>query len=152
MPVSGSHSPTVAARLPRPYIPPVHSPPYALAPTAFPFPALAGLAARLPLGGGREVVLALLSIARLASGLLPPDSLGPDDRQTRAAAARVWLASLALPAPLRIPLARAVDASAAGPMPMAGALRTVAAAAGAFLDGAASLELDRLVRRLAAFA
>jgi hypothetical protein len=123
-------------------------PPYALAPIAFPFPALAGLAGRLPLGGGREVVLAVLSISRLACGLLPPEPISPDDRQTRAAAARVWLASLALPAALRVPLARAIDASALGATPMAGALRVVAAAAGSFLDAGASLEVDRLIRRL----
>ncbi len=111
---------------------------------------MAGLAGRLPLGGGREVALAVLSISRLASGLLPPDSFSPEDRQTRAAAARVWLASLALPAQLRVPLARAVDASAQGAVPMAGALRIVSASAGSFLDPAASLEVDRLVRRLIA--
>ena len=125
-------------------------PPYALASVAFPFPAMAGLAGRLPLGGGREVALAVLSIARLASGLLPPDNLAAEDRQARATAARVWLASLALPAALRVPLARAVDASAQGPVPMAGALRLIASSAGAYLDGAASLEVDRLVRRLMA--
>ena len=92
----------------------------------------------------------MLSIARLASGLLPPDNLAAEDRQARATAARVWLASLALPAALRVPLARAVDASAQGPVPMAGALRVIASAAGAYLDGAASLEVDRLVRRLMA--
>jgi hypothetical protein len=111
---------------------------------------MAGLAGRLPLGGGREVALAVLSIARLASGLLPPDSFGAEDRQNRAAAARVWLASLALPAALRVPLARAIDASGLGTVPMAAALRLVSSAAGGYLDAAASLEVDRLVRRLTA--
>ncbi len=113
---------------------------------------MAGLAGRLPLGGGREVALAVLSIARLASGLLPPDSFATEDRQARAAAARVWLASLALPAALRVPLARAVDASALGAVQMAGALRLVSSAAGSYLDAAASLEVDRLIRRLTAHA
>jgi hypothetical protein len=125
-------------------------PPFALSPIAFAFPALAGLAGRLPLGAGREVALAVLTVARLGAVLLPPDSLAGEERHARAAAARVWLASLALPAPLRVPLARAIDASATGPMPMSGALRAVAAAAGSHLDDGASLELDRLVRRLAA--
>jgi hypothetical protein len=110
---------------------------------------MAGLAGRLPLGGGREVVLALLAVARLASGLLPPDRLPLEDRQARSAAARIWLASLALPAALRVPLARVIDATTAGTMPTAGALRAVGAAAGGYLDGAASLEIERLVRRLA---
>lgn len=126
--------------------------PFALAPIAFPFPALAGLAGRLPLGGGREVVLAVLTAARLGVVMLPPEAVPGDERRARAAAARVWLASLALPAPLRVPLARAIDASATGPMPMSAALRAVAAAAGSYLDGGSSLELDRLVRRLAAVA
>ncbi len=111
---------------------------------------MAGLAGRLPLGGGREVALAVLAVSRLANGLLEPDQLTREDRQARAAAARVWLASLALPAALRVPLTRAVDASATGPMPMASTLRTVGSAAGAYLDGAAALEIDRLVRRLVA--
>lgn len=128
----------------------IPQPPFALAPITFPFPALAGLAGRLPLGGGREVALAVLTAARLGVVMLPPEALPGDERQARAAAARVWLASLALPAPLRVPLARAIDASATGPMPMSGALRAVSAAAGSYLDGGASLELDRLVRRLAA--
>lgn len=126
--------------------------PFALAPIGFPFPAMAGLAGRLPLGGGREVALALLSVSRLASGLLPPDSLPAEDRQHRATAARVWLASLALPAALRVPLAKVIDATATGPIPTAGALRVVASAAGTYIDGAASLEIERLVRRLAAIA
>jgi hypothetical protein len=125
-------------------------PPFALAPITFPFPALAGLAGRLPLGGGREVALAVLTAARLAAVMLPPEALPGDERQARATAARVWLASLALPAPLRVPLARAIDASATGPMPMSSALRGVSAAAASYLDGGSSLELDRLVRRLAA--
>ena len=123
-------------------------PPHALASTAFAFPAIAGLAGRLPLGGGREVALAVLAVSRLANGVVPPDALPVDERQARASAARVWLASLALPAALRVPLTRAVDASASAPLPMATALRTVASAASPFLDGAASLELDRLIRRL----
>jgi hypothetical protein len=127
-------------------------PPFALASIHFPFPALAGLAGRLPLGGGREVALAVLTTARLATVLLPPESLPAEERQARAAAARVWLASLALPAPLRVPLARAIDASATGAAPAAAALRALSAAATAYLDGGAALELDRLVRRLAAVA
>jgi hypothetical protein len=42
-----------------------------------------------------------------------------------------------------------IDATTAGTMPTAGALRAVGAAAGGYLDGAASLEIERLVRRLA---
>lgn len=92
--------------------------------------------------------MAVLAISRLATGLVTPGELPAEERQSRAAGARVWLASLALPAALRVPLTRAVDASATTALPMATALRTVASAAGPYLDGAASLELDRLVRRI----
>jgi len=126
--------------------------PYALAPTMLPLPALAALAGRLPLGGGREVALAVLAVARLGVVLLPPDVLDADERQGRAAAARVWLASLALPAPVRVPLARAIDASAADARAMSVALRALAAAVAQWLDGRAGLELDRLARRLATVA
>jgi hypothetical protein len=126
-----------------------HQPPYALAATTFPFPALAALAGRLPLGGGREVAVAVLTVARLAVVLLPPPSLDVEERQTRAAAARVWLASLALPAPVRVPLARAIDASTGDAPAMSSALRALSAAAGQWLDGRSTLELDRLARRLA---
>ena len=129
-----------------------HQPPWALAATAFPFPALAALAGRLPLGGGREVALAVLVVARLGVVLLPPTVLDADERQARASGARVWLASLALPAPVRVPLARAIDASADDAAAMSSALRALSAAAGQWLDGSATLELDRLVRRLAASA
>jgi len=127
-------------------------PPWALPPAHFPFPSLAALAGRLPLGGGREVALAVLTVARLAVGLLPPDELAADERQARAQGARVWLASLALPAALRVPLARSIDASAVGAAPMATALRGLASAASSHLDGGAALEVDRLVRRLVASA
>ncbi|GAC1684976.1 MAG: hypothetical protein NVS9B3_03210 [Gemmatimonadaceae bacterium] len=69
----------------------------------------------------------------------------------RAAAAKTWLASLALPAVTRIPFARLVDASgesAAGGL--ADALATAAAAAAPYLDAAALRELDRLAQLLAA--
>ena len=52
-----------------------HEPlPYSLESLAFPFPALAALAGRLPLGGGREVALAAMLVARLAHGLHGPRS------------------------------------------------------------------------------
>lgn len=125
-------------------------PPYALQTVGFPLPALAALAGRLPLGDGREVALATLCAARLATGLLPPDSFGLEDRQLRADATRVWLAALTLPAVIRDSLMRVVEGTVAGPMQTAGALRVVATAADSVLDAASSLELERLVRRLAA--
>ncbi len=96
------------------------------------------------------MALAVLTVARLAHVLLPPEVLPVEERQARAQGARVWLASLALPAALRVPLARSIDASAAGAAPMATALRGLASAASGYLDGSAALEVDRLVRRLVA--
>lgn len=124
--------------------------PYALDSLRFPLPALAALTGRLPLGGGREVALAALLVARLAQGVLPDEGLAPTDRATRAAAAKVWLASLALPAPTRVPFARCLDATTGSPLAVAGALRSLIAAINAHLDGAAVQELEKLARQLSA--
>jgi hypothetical protein len=123
--------------------------PYALEPLRFAFPALAALAGRLPLGGGREVALAALMTARLAQGVSSGDALHPADRVSRAAAAKVWLASLALPSTTRAPFTRAVDATTGTALQAAGALRSLVAAAGAHLDGPSVQELERLARILA---
>lgn len=123
--------------------------PYALEPLRFPFPALAALAGRLPLGGGREVALAALLTARLAQGVSAAETLAPTDRATRATAAKVWLASLALPATTRVPFARCVDATTGTPLQVAGALRSLVAAAGPHLDAPSVQELERLARQLA---
>lgn len=123
--------------------------PFAPEPLRFPFPALVALAGRLPLGGGREVALAALMAARLAQGVAPGEALHPADRASRATAAKVWLASLALPAATRVPFARCVDATTGTSLQVAGALRSLVAAAGAHLDGASVQELERLARSLA---
>jgi hypothetical protein len=127
--------------------------PYALVALQFPFPALVALAARLPLGGGREVALAALQMARLAHDAAPlvpraTPPLGAAEREVRAAAARVWLASLALPTPVRNACTRCADATAGPAEGLAPALRTVLHAAGAQLDAAAVRELEQLVRAL----
>jgi predicted DNA-binding transcriptional regulator YafY len=88
--------------------------------------------------------------ARLVAGLLPPVELTQEERTARAAAARVWLASLALPAPVRAPLAKLFDATrAALPSQTASALVTVADAAASYLDGPALAELRALAAQLA---
>lgn len=123
--------------------------PYALEALRFPFPALASLAGRLPLGGGREVALAALLTARLAQGVSASDTLPPGDRAARAAAAKVWLASLALPATTRVPFARCIEATTGTPLQVAGALRSLVAASGPHLDGPSVQELEKLARSLA---
>jgi hypothetical protein len=91
---------------------PLASPPYALAPVQFQFPALASLAAGAPVGGEREAVLGCIMLARLASALLPPIELSGELRRERAEGARVWLASLPLDQALRALMLRAINSSA----------------------------------------
>jgi hypothetical protein len=125
------------------------APPYTLAPTTFRFRALAALAGRAPLGGARESALASYVIARLVVGVLPGSVLPLEDRVVRAAAARTWLASLALPAPLRAPLAKVIESTRHESRPaVAAALVTVADVAASYLDGPALAELRGLATQL----
>ena len=126
----------------------VDSLPYSLAPLGFPFPALSARAGRLPLGGGREVALAALMAAHLAEGVRGEFAVGQPERATRASQAKIWLASLALPAAARASLMRCVDATSGTPAQVATALRSVIAAASVHLDGAAVQELEVLARQL----
>lgn len=128
-----------------------HPPPYALATPAFRFRALAALAGRAPLGGERELVLACYMAARLAVALLPPAPLPAPARGARASSARLWFASLALPAALRPPLARLLQASTGDdPAAVGAALRAVAAAGDEILDEASATELAQLAAELTA--
>jgi hypothetical protein len=125
------------------------APPYALTPTTFRFRALAALAGRAPLGGGRETALASYVVARLAVGCLPESSLPLEDRTNRAAAARTWLASLALPVPVRAPLVKVIESTRHDSRPAVGAaLVTVADVAASYLDGPAVAELRELAAQL----
>ena len=124
-------------------------PPFALVTPQFACPALAQLAGRAPLGGGREVALACFVGARLAVTLLPAHALPADVRQLRAAAARTWLATLSLPATLRVPCTRLVDASSGDDTEaLAAALDRVTSGATEHLDGAARNEMEQLARTL----
>ncbi len=105
-------------------------------------------AGRAPVGNGREVALALLVVARLALGVLDPALISTTTREQRAASARVWLASLALPSTTRVPIARAIEASVTGAAAVAGALRSVLAATSGWLDAASIDELSAIVQRL----
>jgi hypothetical protein len=125
------------------------APPYSLAPALFRFRALATNAGRAPLGGARETGLACYVAARLAAGLLLPIVLTDEERVSRAAAARVWLASQAVPAPMRAPLVKLIDATRGSLRAQAGAaLVTVAEAAASYLDGPALSELRALAAQL----
>src|SRR5687767_149514 len=128
----------------------VHAPPYALAPTPFPLPALAALAGKAPLGGDREVAIACFVIARLAAGLLPPYALATELRQKRSTACRSWLASQALPTAIRTQLLAAAESTAAAERPaIAAAMRGLRTHAAKYLDGNAAHELDSLAAKLA---
>ena len=125
------------------------APPYALAPITFRFRAIAALAGRAPLGGGRETALACYVVARLAVGCLPDSTLGPEDRAARAAAARTWLASLALPVPVRAPLVKVIESTRHDSRPaVAAAIVTVADITASYLDGPALAELRALATEL----
>jgi hypothetical protein len=124
-------------------------PPYALSAPPFRFPALAALAGRGQIGGDREVALAAFVTARLVVGVLPPNPLPAPARAERAAAGRHWLAGLTLPAAMRGPFTRLVDATAgtdrAG---LAAALRTAIDAAAPALDAGAKNELEAVLQGL----
>jgi hypothetical protein len=121
-----------------------------LAPAPFPLPALASAAADAPLGAGREALLALLLVGRLAAATSGPEALPPPVRAARAAAARQWLATAALPTPLRTALVRVLESTAADdPRPLAAAMRHAATAAGRWLPPEAGAEWLRLAARLA---
>lgn len=143
-----------ARRGPWGYVLPVHTEilPYTPEPLQFRFPSLVALAGRLPLGGGREVVLAALLTARIAESLMIEDGVQDADRATRAAAAKVWLASLAMPAALRPVFLRCIDASSevgGARLKTAAALRGLAAAVGNQLDPSSMQEIEQLSRHLA---
>jgi hypothetical protein len=71
-------------------------PPYALARSNFPFPALAAQVGRAGLGGPREAILAALVVARLCIALLPPYDISFEDAAARSAQAKNWLSGLTL--------------------------------------------------------
>ena len=124
-------------------------PPYAIPPAPFRFRALAIHAGRAALGGPREATLACYVAARLATALLPGSELTAEDRATRATAARTWLASLALPAPVRAPLAKLLESTKSDDAGATGAaLVTVAEAAASYLDGPALAELRAIAAQL----
>jgi hypothetical protein len=127
-------------------------PPYALAAPSFPFPHLASLAGRAPIGGAREVALACFVAARLA-GDCGPGVADPADpaRAARVAGAKGWLGTLTLPAEVRGPLIRCVESTAQGlARTVAHELSALAAAGASYLDGGSRAELETLAAALRA--
>jgi hypothetical protein len=126
-------------------------PPYALPAPVFRFRNLATLAGRAPIGGAREVALACFVAARLVNDSCDPVlAMDADARAARCAGAKGWLGTIAIPAPVRAPVAKLAEASANGhPESMAPLVTALAKAADAFLDPPARSELDALSARLA---
>jgi len=131
---------------------PVTLPPYALPAPVFRFRHLAALAGRAPIGGAREVALACFVAARLAHDCCDPLlDLDEELRTARCSGAKGWLGTIAIPAPVRTPVAKLADASANGRAhAMAPLVSALARAADSFLDPAARAELETLAARLAA--
>lgn len=122
-------------------------PPYAVRPIEFPFRSLVQRAARLALGGEREIALAALTAARFARACVGPSRLPVSLRQARAAASRVWFSTLTLPARARLAAQRVVDASAGeDAQALAAGLEELIEVAGPVLDRAANAELKTLSR------
>jgi len=122
----------------------VSQPPYALEPTPFRFPALASLAGRAPLGGEREIALATYLAARLAHDALAEREIIQEIRAQRAASAKTWLSTLALPAATRSALAALMEASGTNGNGVAAAIRGVLTATTNRLDRASRAELEGL--------
>jgi hypothetical protein len=130
---------------------PVTLPPYALAAPVFRFRHLAALAGRAPIGGAREVALACFVAARLVSDCCDPTlELDEPSRAARCAGAKGWLGTIAIPAPVRTPVAKLAEASAsAEPTAIAPLVTALTKAAESFLDPPARGELEALAVRLA---
>ena len=126
-------------------------PPYALAAPEFPLRQLAALAGRAPIGGAREVALACFVAARLAAEQLVPEDqrMSALARAQRAAGAKGWLGTLALPAAVKAPLGRCVEHSGEGARgTLAQDVATLLGAAEPWLDAPARGELQALARSL----
>ncbi len=125
-------------------------PRFSLATPRFRFRALAACAGRASLGGGREVAMACLVGARMASAMLPPYSIPLTDSKSRSAAAKQWLASLSLPPTIRTALGHLADTVASGNRTDAAeALSKLLGAAVQKVDEASVSELRALIADLA---
>lgn len=123
---------------------PTH-PPYALDPIEFRFRALAASTGRSPIGGTRELLMALLLAARLTDAVSGPHALPAAIRRQRAAAARTWLASLTLAPGARGLLQRVLDATGGDDAgALAAAWEATLAQVAPVLDPATRGELRRL--------
>ena len=124
--------------------------PYSTTPHRYPFPALAAQAGRGRIGGTREIALACLMAAHLASDARTACTrLDDAARAERVASARGWFAALTVPATLRAACERVIDAAArTAYADLAPALAAVSGAARRHLDRDSVAELERVVETL----
>lgn len=122
------------------------------APNHFRFPALAAQAGRAPLGGTREVALACLMAARLATDArCAALELTRRAHTERTHSARNLFASLAIPPAIRAACMRVTEATVrADTLELGAALAAVLTAARRHLDSAGVEELDRVITSLRA--
>src|SRR4051794_3811540 len=110
-----------------PHAMPSNQAPYVLDTPAFRFGKLAAHVGRAPVGDGREVALATYLVARMVHDTLAERGIDVESRRERAAAARGWLSSMALPAPLRSAFAEVAAATSGAPDAVAPLFRRVMA-------------------------
>jgi hypothetical protein len=123
--------------------------PYALEAIAFPFPALATMSGRAPLGGPREIALACFLVGRMVIDAVRGGILTPEEARTRATDASQWLASAAIPTAIRSALAKLAESTAGGDArALAAALDSVMTVTANHLDPGARLELGRLAQAI----
>ena len=115
--------------------------PFAVASIRFQFRALAARIGRASLGGEREVAMAALMVARLSCDAIGPRAMEKKQREERAAAAKSWLASIAVPARARSALVRALDATTRDGDAVAAAIDELVKIAAAWLDEPSLAEL-----------
>ena len=125
--------------------------PYGLEPTTFPFPALATMAGRAPLGGPRELALACFLVARIVGDTsLEPDAMSREQRLGRAQSVKHWLGAATIPTAVRNGLSKLADSTATDDRnALKAALESVIAVTANQLDPGARLELTRLAQAIA---
>ena len=123
---------------------------YGLATPYFRFRALAAFAGNASLGGDREVALACFVSGRLAAAMLAPYAVAPSNSKARSAAAKQWLSSLSLPAPIRAAAVQLAETVASGDKEATAAgVTTLLEAASRNIDEASANELRAVVAELA---
>ena len=109
------------------------------------------MAGRAPLGGPREIALAVFLVARVVSDASSgKTTLSSDQKQERAQGVKHWLGSASLPGPVRNALSRLTDLTVREDrMAIRAALDSVMAVTANQLDSGARLELGRLAQAVA---